>query len=307
MKKAIITGSQGFVGKYLRQELETHGYEVIGLDIQSGDDTICVDLLDHKYVQHIVSKLSPTAIFHLAGQSNVSKSWALPQKTIELNVIASINLMESVRSSAPNCRIVMVGSSDEYGSLGEIGRAVSESVETHPQTPYAVSKKAQEEMAQIYVRSYGMNICMTRSFNHVGVGQSKGFLVPDFASGIVDVERGKASCLRVGNLSSRRDFTHIKDVVHAYRLISEKGQAGEIYNVGSGTTYSAQEILDKLRTLARCPIPVEEDPTKIRPSDTPIICCNHDKLTRHTGWIPEYQLEDALREVLDSWRHSPML
>ncbi len=302
MKKALITGSQGFVGHYLRQELEHNGYTVTGLDIQTGEGVVVTDLLNQDAVNDVILQLQPDVIFHLAGQANVAKSWSIPQKTVELNVVAAINLMEAVRQKKPDCRMVLVGSSDQYGNLGEAGKLVSETLVTKPQTPYAVSKKAQEEMAQVYVRAHELNISMTRSFNHAGAGQGKGFLIPDFASGIVAVERGEQSCLKVGNLTAKRDFTHVKDVVRAYRLIAEKGYAGEVYNVGSGVTYSAQEILDQLCNLARCQIPVEQDAAKMRPSDTPVICCDHRKLTQHTGWEPEISMDEILKEVIEDWR-----
>ena len=300
--RALITGSQGFVGQYLRRELEESGYEVVGLDIQPGEGAVQADLLNPGEIKAAVSQVQPDAVFHLAGQADVAKSWQIPQKTMEINVIAAVNLMEAVRAFNPPVRMVLVGSSDQYGNLGEAGRMVSESLATHPQTPYAVSKKAQEEMAQVYVQAYGMNICMTRSFNHGGAGQRLGFLIPDFASGIVKVERGEAKSLKVGNLTSRRDFTHVKDVARAYRLIGEKGKPGEVYNVGSGVTWSAQEILDKLCAMAVCPIPVEQDPARMRPSDTPVICCDHTKLTTDTGWQPQIPLEDILSDTLREWR-----
>lgn len=302
MKKALITGSQGFVGHYLRRELEEHGYAVTGLDLKTGDSVIVADLLDGDVAKTIIAQEQPDMIFHLAGQANVRKSWELPRMTVELNVNAAINLMEAVRHEKPGCRMVLVGSSDQYGHLGEAGKLVSETLATHPQTPYAVSKKAQEEMAEVYVKAYGLNISMTRSFNHAGAGQGKGFLIPDFASGIAAVERREQQSLRVGNLTARRDFTHVRDVVRAYRLIAEQGQAGEVYNVGSGITYSAQEILDKLCDLARCPISVEQDPAKLRPSDTPVICCDHSKLTAHTGWEPTISIDEILQEVMTYWR-----
>lgn len=305
MKKALITGSQGFVGSYLRRELEEHGYAVTGLDLQTGDDVIVADLLDGDVVKTVIAQEQPDMIFHLTGQANVRKSWELPRMTVELNVIAAINLMEAVRHEKPECRMVLVGSSDQYGNLGEAGKLVPETLATHPQTPYAVSKKAQEEMAGVYVNAYGLNISMTRSFNHAGARQGKGYLIPDFASGIVAVERGKQKCLRVGNLTRRRDFTHVRDVVRAYRLIAEQGRAGEVYNVGSGITYSAKEILDKLCDLARCPIVIEQDPTKMRPNDTPVICCDHSKLTEHTGWEPTISMDEILKEVIDYWREEP--
>ena len=300
--RALITGSQGFVGRYLRRELEESGYEVVGLDIQPGEGAVQADLLNPEQLAAAVRQAEPDAVFHLAGQADVARSWKIPQKTMEINVIAAVNLMEAVRAFNPSVRMVLVGSSDQYGNLGEAGRLVSESLATHPQTPYAVSKKAQEEMARVYVRAYGMNICMTRSFNHGGAGQRLGFLIPDFASGIVKVDRGEAKSLKVGNLTSRRDFTHVKDVARAYRLIGEKGKPGEVYNVGSGVTWSAQEILDKLCAMAVCPIPVEQDPARMRPSDTPVICCDHTKLTTDTGWQPQIPLEDILSDTLREWR-----
>ena len=303
MKKALITGSQGFVGHYLRRELEANGYAVTGLDRRDEPDTVVADLLNEERIRQVIADLAPDAVFHLAGQASVARSWQVPQKTVEMNVVAAINLMEAVRASVPTCRMVMVGSSDQYGSLGDAGQRVDETMDMHPQTPYAVSKKAQEEMVQVYVRAYGMNICMTRSFNHGGAGQAKGFLIPDFASGVVAVERGEASCLRVGNLTARRDFTHVRDVVRAYRLIAEKGRQGEVYNVGSGTTHSAQEILDLLRSMAKCQIPVEQDTAKMRPSDTPVICCDHSKLTQDTGWQSEESLDTILRETLAYYRN----
>ena len=300
--RALVTGSHGFVGKYLRAELEQNGYEVVGMDLHGGEKAIQLDLRDAAAVESAVAGLRPDVIVHLAGQANVGLSWKQPQKTVEANVICAINLMEAARRAAPAVRMVMVGSSDEYGSLGVDGALVSETLPTRPQTPYAVSKKAQEEMAQVYARAYGLHICMTRSFNHGGAGQREGFLIPDFAAGIVRVERGLQPCLRVGNLAAKRDFTHVRDVARAYRLIAEKGRPGEIYNVGSGVTHSVQEILDRLCGMAVCPIPVERDPSKMRPSDTPVICCDHRKLTEDTGWTPLYGMDEILAETLAYWR-----
>ena len=302
MKKALITGSRGFVGGYLRAELEANGYEVVGIDVCAGDKTVQADLMNCEQMKNVVEKVQPDAVFHLAGQANVARSWQIPQQTVEINVVGAINLLEAVKTVKPDTRVVLVGSSDQYGVLGDAGRLVKETTPTNPQTPYAVSKQAQEEMARVYARAYGMNICMTRSFNHGGAGQKEGFMIPDFAAGIVRIEKGLADCLRVGNLTARRDFTHVKDAVRAYRLIAEKGYAGEIYNVGSGVTYSAQEILDKLCAMSTCTIRVEQDPAKMRPSDTPVICCDHSRLTEHTGWEPQIGIQEMLTEIIQEWR-----
>ena len=302
MKKALITGSLGFVGKYLREELESNNYDVIGVDVREAEKTIKCDLLNAAETLKAIQGINPDVIIHLAGQADVGLSWKIPQKTLVLNVLAAINLLEAVRAVNPTTRVVLVGSSDEYGQLGKKGINVREDIPLNPQTPYAVSKMAQEQLASVYVRAYGLNICMTRSFNHCGAGQREGFLFPDFASGVVRVENGIDECMKVGNLTSSRDFTHVKDVVRAYRLLAEKGKSGEVYNIGSGKTYSAQEILGKMVAMAKLDVPVKQDPSRMRPSETPVICCNHDKLTQDTGWCPQINIDDIILDVLQDWR-----
>lgn len=301
-RKALITGSEGFVGKYLRRELEENGYRVTGLDLFPGPNTLVADLLNPEQINTIIREEQPDCIFHLAGQANVAKSWQIPQKTMEINTIASINLMEAVRKHAPDSAILLVGSSDQYGNLKEAGARVTEETPMKPMTPYAISKVAQEQMGRAYAKAYNLKICMTRSFNHGGAGQKPGFMIPDFASGIVKVERGEQEYLSVGNLTSRRDFTHVKDVVRAYRLIAEKGKPGEVYNVGSGTTWSAQEVLDKLLALSKATIPVQQDPNRMRPSDTPVICCDHNKITRDTGWKTILTIDHIVADEIDFFR-----
>ncbi len=302
-RKALITGSEGFVGKYLRTELEANGYEVTGLDLKAGKGTLSVNLLDADQVTEAIRATNPDMIFHLAGQANVGKSWKIPAMTVEINVIAAINLLEAVRVICPETAVVLVGSSDEYGNLKELGASVNEDTPMNPMNPYAISKVTQENMGKAYAKAYNLKICMTRSFNHGGAGQLPGFMIPDFASGIVKIERGEQDTLLVGNLTSRRDFTHVKDVVRAYRLIAEKGKPGEVYNVGSGITWSAQEVLDKLIALAACPVPVKQDPTRMRPSDTPVICCDNEKLIKDTGWELTYGIFDIVNDTLEYYRN----
>ena len=302
-KNALITGSEGFVGKYLRQELETNGYEVTGLDLIPGPQTLTANLLESEEINRLIADLRPSTVIHLAGQPDVGRSWKIPARTFEMNVLSAINLMEAMRQHCPSSALVVVGSSDEYGNLGAAGTSVSEDTPVNPGSPYAISKLAQERMGRVYAKAYGMHICMTRSFNHGGAGQRTGFMIPDFCQGIVRVERGEADAVSVGNLASKRDFTHVKDVVRAYRLIAEKGRPGEIYNVGSGTTFSAGDILDRLIAMAACPIPVRQDPSRMRPSDTPVIRCDRSKLTADTGWNPEHSLEDILRDTLEWYRN----
>ncbi len=300
--KALITGSEGFVGRYLRGELASAGFEVTGVDLRAAEGTLAADLLDPEAAEAAVRAVTPDVIFHLAGQADVGRSWQVPQLTVQLNEIAALNLLEAMRKHCPGSAAVLVGSSDQYGNLRENGVSVTEETLMRPMNPYAVSKVAQEQLGRAYARAYGLRICMTRSFNHGGAGQRTGFMIPDFARGIVRVERGEEETLSVGNLASRRDFTHVKDIVRAYRLIAEKGRPGEVYNVGSGTTWSAGEVLDRMTAMASCPIPVRQDPARMRPSDTPVICCDHSKLTRDTGWEPVLPLDEILRDTLTYYR-----
>lgn len=300
--RALITGSQGFVGKYLRQELLDNGYEVVGLDRNAGVNILQADMLNFEQLQAAIETAKPDVVFHLAAQTDVAKSWQEPKLTFEVNVCGAINLLEAVRSVNPKIKLLMVGSSDEYGSLKENGENVTEDIILKPQNPYALSKKTQEELAAIYGFVYGLDIYLSRSFNHSGAGQCPGSMIPDFAYGIVKVENGLAEKLLVGNLTAQRDFTHVKDVVRAYRLIVERGRRGEIYNVGSGITYSAQEILDKLCAMSTCSIAIEQDVSKMRPSDTQVVCCNNSKLIEHTGWYMKYTIDDILEEILAYFR-----
>ena len=302
-RKALIIGCNGFVGRYLYAELESNGYDVWGADLKSTDNRIlALNLLNPDDVRNALLQVQPDRIFHLAGQADVKKSWEQPQSTFEINVIGTLNLLEAVRKVGLAARILLVGSSDQYGTLGALGNDITESVPCHPRTPYAVSKMTQEAIGVLYAKAYQMHICMTRSFNHAGAGQKEGFMIPDFATGIVKVERSEANCVKVGNLDAKRDFTHVKDVVRAYRLISEMGGLGEIYNVGSGRTYSAREILERLCTMTQCQIRIEQDPKKMRPSDTPVICCDYRKLTKDTGWKPEIGIDEILEEVMNEKR-----
>lgn len=301
--KALITGSKGFIGSHLSAELEANGYELIKCDIADGDGIVAMNIMDQAMVQRVLEKYQPDVLINMAGQANVGLSWKKPQFTVELNTIGLINILESARTVDPKMRVIAVGSSDEYGNLREIGANVTEDIPVKPITPYAISKQAQELFAQLYVNSYGMDICMVRLFNLGGAGQMKGYMIADFASGVADVEAGKSTQMSVGNLTSARDFTHVKDACRAVRLIAEKGHKGEVYNICSGVTHTAQEVLDKLIGMAKVDVKVVQDPARMRPSDTPVVCGNHDKLTEHTGWKPEMGLDKILQDALNYWRN----
>lgn len=301
--KALITGSAGFYGSHLKSELENNGYDVICCDIKGTDGTLKMDITNSDMVMSIVDSTRPDVLINMAGQANVGLSWSKPQLTFELNTLGMINILEAVKAIKPNTRVIAIGSSDEYGNLKDRGVNVTEDIPVNPITPYAISKLAQEQMSQLYNNSFGMNVCMVRQFNLGGAGQMRGFMISDFASGIAEIEAGKKEYLSVGNLDSARDFTHVRDACRALRLIAEKGQPGEIYNICSGKAYTAREVLHKIISLSTSEITVKNDFSRMRPSDTPVVCGNNEKLTAHTGWTPILNLEDILEDAIGYWRN----
>lgn len=300
--KALVTGSEGFVGTYLSKELAENGYEVIRCSLEGGDGFRKLDILDLKAVKEIIREERPDVIFHLAGQANVAYSWKNPQLTMNLNINGILNVLEAVRDHAPESIVIGAGSSDEYGVLGENGKNVTEDTPLNPVTPYAISKVAQEKAAFCYAKANHLDVRMVRCFNLCGVGQGKGFMIPDFASGIAEIEAEKSKELLVGNLDSARDFTDVRDAARAYRLIAEKGKAGEVYNICSGKAYTAREILNMLIDMAKCEIIVKQDPSRMRPSDTPVVYGSNTKMKIETKWNAEHGLKDTIQECLRFWR-----
>jgi len=306
MMRALVTGSNGFVGCHLVAELQENGYAVFGVDLTANAETNCeiaiIDLLDSQAVREYVAKLNPDVVFHLAAQANVGLSWKKPQLTYEVNVLGTINLLEAVKELQKPCRVIITGSADQYGLTGLVKKPISETIELNPQNPYAASKKAVEEIADVYMKAYEMDIIKTRSFNHSGPGQGLGFLIPDLCNEIVNVERGLSDCLKVGNLEAVRDFSDVRDVVRAYRLLAEKGRSGEVYNVGSGVGRKAQDILDILISMSSCEVKVKQDESRMRKSDTPILVCDRTKLHKHTGWVLLRSLDETIKDTLEYYR-----
>lgn len=297
MKKALVLGANGFVGRYLLEELANNGYETVAAGRHA---QVRYDLMEQEQVLELLRRTEPDVIFHLAGQADVRKSWDDPKTTFNVNIIGTTNLLESVRRLEKPCRVLLVGSADQYGRGVQISTGpIGEDFPLHPVTPYAISKCAQEELGRLYTDSYGLDIVMTRSFNHIGVRQSPGFVVPDLVNGLLDVEFRQKQVLCVGNLSAKRDFTDVRDVVRAYRLLIERGAKGEVYNVGSGHLVCIQTILDQLLSMAKCEIPVQQDPSKMRPSDTPAILCDCTKLREQTGWTPSIEIRKSLEDILN--------
>ena len=306
--KVLIVGAAGFVGGYLIEELKSVGAEIVAtklpferIDI-GGVAVRDLDITDQSSIDCVLSETDPDVVFHLAAQSSVKLSWEKPAFTANVNIIGAINLFESAKTHLKkSARILVVGSGEEYGEIN-YSAPVKETTEPKPKNIYALTKLAQENIAKIYVGAYGLNIVMTRSFNHIGPKQSPQFVVADFCSQVAKIEKGlSGNEIAVGNLSAKRDFTDVRDVVKAYVLLAEKGESGETYNVGSGVSVAVSEILDRILRLSEKDIKVVVDGKKLRPVDVPEIRADISKISA-LGWKRTYDLNTTLRETLDYFR-----
>lgn len=301
MKRVLIFGIAGFVGGYLAQEFHHAGYEVFGSDIQKTASVpnyvffIEADLLNAASVENILKNSVPDYVVNLAAVSNVGISWSIPQKTINVNVNGTLNILEVARKMSKMPQILLVGSSEEY-AVSE--KPISEEYEINANNPYGISKIMQERLAEIYMDKYRMKIYCVRSFNHTGIGQNDKFVLPSFCRQVAEIEKsGKAGVISVGNLSARRDFSDVRDIVRAYRMVLESGKYHEVYNVGSGRAYKLSELLEYLISLSGQKIIVQVDKNKIRPVDNPYICCDNRKIKEELGWELEMDIFDTLKEM----------
>ena len=303
MKKVLIFGIGGFVGPYLAQEFMDEGYIVYGSDLVKGarlQDEVQffqADLLHAESVHNIIHQVQPNIIINLAAVSSVGQSWKIPQKTIEVNIVGTLNILEATKEMASMPKILLIGSSEEYDVSD---KPINELTILRANNPYGISKVAQERFANIYKVQYGMQIYHVRPFNHTGVGQNDTFVLPSFCKQAAEIEKsGKPGVIKVGNLMARRDFGHVKDLMHAYRLIVESPYCDTVYNVGTGHAHSLREMLNYIISLCTQPIKVEVDPSRVRPIDNPVICCDYSKIKAELGWEPQYKVFDALKEMFN--------
>lgn len=310
MKKALIIGGAGFVGNYLIDHIQKNCiWSIVVTKLpherieKSEIEILDLDIMDQRAVQTVLEKIKPNYIFHLAAQSSVSLSWKNPGLTVDVNIKGTLCLLEAVRQWGGAPRILLIGSGEEYGYIQPSETPIRENTVLRPGNIYAATKACQNMIGEIYARAYHMDILMVRAFNHIGPGQAPIFVVSDFCRQVAEIEADRREpVMRVGNLSARRDFTDVRDVVRAYTLLMEKGKPGVTYNVGSGNAIAIQRLLDEILLLSPKEIHVEVDKHRLRPSDVPIIEANIERLQNDTGWSPKYSLKETLKDTLDDWR-----
>ncbi|MFR0986920.1 GDP-mannose 4,6-dehydratase [Frisingicoccus sp.] len=309
--KALIVGAAGFVGSYLIQHLTTtYDWEIHATKLPNENLSVSdihvhdLNILNIDEIRELFTKLKPDYIFHLAAQSSVALSWNNPQITVDINIKGTLNILDTIRALDDySPRILLIGSGEEYGYILPDETPVNEQVTPRPGNIYAATKACQNMLGNIYYRAYGMQLIMVRAFNHIGPNQTSVFVASDFCKQVAEIEAGKKKpILHVGNLSAKRDFTDVRDVVRAYGLLIQHGKAGETYNIGSGHAIAIQELLDTILSLSHANITVEIDVARLRPSDIPIIKADIHKVHTATGWTPEIPLEQTLLETLNYWR-----
>lgn len=305
MKKVLITGAGGFVGKYLIKEFQNSDYEIIACDINKKDvfDSSIkyydLNILDKELVEDLIKKEEPNYLINLAAVSSVGLSWNIPQKTIEVNVVGTLNLLEAVRKYSPECKVLLIGSSEEYESKDT---PLKENDKINANNPYGISKISQENFAQLYKEKYRLNIVCTRSFNHTGIGQLDQFVIPSFCKQVAEIDKSNAhGKIYVGNLSAYRDFSDVKDIVKVYKKLLENETSDLIYNVGSGNVYKIEDILNYIISLSNQKIDIVIDKEKFRPIDTPYICCDNSKIK---DFFDNTDIRQTIKEMFEYYKNN---
>lgn len=315
--KIIVTGINGFVAQHFLQFLITQqqSFTILGLGRSDAYfdkekfaplniEYIKVDLLNREHVGEILKNFKPQYLVHLASFSSVGHSWKHPNESFVNNTNIFLNLVDQLRLNNIPCRVLSVGSSEEYGNVDPSVLPLTEKSNLAPISPYAVARVSQEMISKIYADGYGMDIVMTRSFNHIGPGQKNVFVVSSFAKQLVQIANKTITDNRVvtGDLSIVRDFVDVRDVVKAYYELLLQGVKGEVYNICSGKGIALQAIMGKMCSLLDLEIILEKDPALIRPNDNKIIIGSAEKLNKLTGWTPSYHINQSLSDIIDWWK-----
>lgn len=295
MKRLLVTGLDGFVGQHVRQAVEGSRDGRFRLTVPRD----AIQLTEPGTIEKAVRDARPECVLHLAAQSFIPQSIKDPRATYDVNFFGTLNLLEALKSSGFGGRVVYVGSADVYGAVDEKDLPVVETHPLRPRTPYGVSKAAAELLCYQWTQDHGLDIVMTRPFNHIGPGQAEQFVVPDFAKQITEIKLGRREAvIKVGAIDVTRDFTDVRDVVQAYLALIERGEAGEAYNVCSGHEYRIRDVLDELIQLAGIECKIVVDDHRLRAAERQRNRGSFEKLAKCTGWAPRIPLTESLRDVL---------
>jgi GDP-4-dehydro-6-deoxy-D-mannose reductase len=298
--RILITGDSGFVGQHaLAAWPNASGLMAWGM-ARNGQE---VSILDKATLCAALEDCKPDAVLHLAAQSFVPESFANPAHTLEVNLMGTLRLLEALKATGFQGRMLQVGTADTYGLVPTTEMPIQESRLLQPRNPYAVSKAAAEALCYQWSQTEKFEVLMARPFNHIGEGQAAHFAVSSFAKQLAEMSLGlRAPVLSVGNLEASRDFTDVHDVLRAYALLLEKGHSGEVYNICSGQAHSLQSVVDRLLKLSGVDVQIEIDRDKLRPAEQTQVWGSYEKINKHTGWRPEISMDMSLHNVYHYWK-----
>jgi len=293
--RALITGGQGFVGRHLVHHLRDAGDEVFVADRE-------VDVTDRVALGATMVERRPDVVYHLAAMTSVAESWKHPAEYTRVNVLGTAHVLDAAHEVVPEARVVVVSSAEVYGIVREEDLPLRETSPTVPANPYSTSKLEAELVAREAVRTRHQAVVVARPFNHIGPGQSPTFVVPALVQRMLEATAAGRHFIMVGDLSARRDFSDVRDVVRAYRLLAQWGRPGEAYNVCSGHDVAIGDIAQELRRAINPGLEMLVDPDLLRPVEIPVSRGSSDKLHEATGWEPAFSLAQSLSDVIAAQR-----
>lgn len=320
MKNALIIGFTGLFGRYMAPCLRDRGFSLTVTTTDpshsgdnaslyqdaraAGNDILRLDVTDRENVENVISKVKPGVIFDFAVQNSVSRAWREPGVTVDTNVTGAINVLDAARKMDEMPVVVFAGSGEEYGPHSFDAYPLREDVQPRPDNVFAASMACASQMCRIYADAYRMKVMVARTFNEAGPGQSGRFVISDFCRQFAKAEKAglKEFPIYVGNINVERDFTDVRDIVKALCLISEKGRAGEIYNVGRGHAVPIRRIIEILTGITGITPEIHADALRFRPQDAPKYEADTDKLFSDTGWKPGIPLETTVSDIYEYWK-----
>ena len=311
--RAFITGVCGFAGSFLAENLARHGFSVFGTRLKGEStknikavrkliDLHTLDITNAGKCNELIKKIKPDYLFHLAAMASVGKSFGAEKITARVNLDGTLNILDACRETSVK-RIIFISSADCYGAFTPKNKTLTERQPLNPQTPYAIAKAAAERMALYYYRQYNLPVLIARSFNHAGPRQDDRFVIASFAKQIAMIELARQKpVMNVGDLSAKRDFSDVRDIVNGYRLMALKGVPGEIYQLCSGKAVSIKRMLDILLTSTEQSVSVKVDKSRLRKAEIPLLQGSHTKAARQLGYRPKFSLEQTLADTFNYWR-----
>lgn len=304
--KILITGSEGFAGRYLFDFLISKGYDVYGTyyrpSAEIKSNQFFLDVRKKEEVINLLEKIKPEGIFHLAAQTSVAQSYKEEYLTYEVNTLGTLNLLWGIKELSLKSRFIYISTAEVYGQSKE-KRKVKEDDELNPISPYALSKYFAERIVQYYVKVYDTDALILRPFSHTGIGQDENFFFPYCCKRIIEIEKKKTPpFLEVGNLEIERDYLAIEDIVEAYHLALIYGKKGEIYNITNGKPIKLKDALEFLLKQTDMEIKIISSEEKKRKWDIPFLSGDNTKFKNLTNFEPRLEIKDVLIRMLDYYR-----